>query len=447
MKFVLVDRFAADGVVREHAGSFGAAMSSPGAAGRLVQWLKQNLVNLPVVSFGFAASQLREAGHEVAFSPGEVAEADVVVVASSMHSHREEAALCADLKERLPGARVGFYGMFSSLKPELFPQADFIVQGELEPAVAEFLSGGHDFSGRVGAARLDDLSILPAADWRGMDVRRFSYFPLLHRRPTLPVQSSRGCSHCCGYCSYMPMQGRAHRRRTPEAVVREMAQGVERHGARSFLFRDICFTLNRGHAMDMARGLRRAGLGVEWACETRVDCLDEALIDAMVAAGFRGVNLGIESPDADILAKAGKRSPELERQKHILGVLADRGVRVNAFYILGLPGDTPDTMRRTIAYARELNTLGAQFCVLTPFPGTALFEEYADRLLTDDFARFTEYAPVVDIGSSSPQEVSRALSEAYRYYFNRAWFSRHGLSTLGRAAVNVLGRWAPGAGG
>lgn len=439
MRFVLVDLDLPGGTtIREHAGSFGARMSSSGVAGRVVQWLKERLVRLPVTSFGYAAAMLREAGHEVGFSRGPVDKADVVVVASSLQCHRQEAAYCLELKRRMPEARIGLYGIVSSLMPDLFPGADFVIDGELEAAVAGFLEGTHDFRGRVETGVLKDLGPIPCADWRGMDAGRFSYFPLLHKRPVLPVVSSRGCSYACSYCSYMPMQGRAHRRRSPEAVVAEIAEGRRRNGARSYLFRDICFSLNRGHALEIAQRIRRDAPGVEWACETRVDCLDEALIDAMADSGFRGVNLGIESPDPEILKRAGKKPVELERQERIIGYLLSRGVRVNAFYILGLPGETPETMRATIAYARRLNTVGAQFCVLTPFPGTPLYAEYEGKLLTRDFARFTEYEPVVDIGSSTPAEVSEALAQAYGYYLRWGWISRHGGRTALRAVLNVV---------
>ena len=440
MRFVLVDLTVASGKAnRDHAGGFGAYMNASGASGRIVTWLKSRLVNIPIMSFGFAAALLRQAGHEVVYSSGGAAEGDVFIVATSIHCHRQEMEHAQRLKQANPRSNIGYFGAFPTVRPEIFAGAgDFLVKGELEPAVLAFLRGEHQFQGPLGHGPLEDLRSLPAPDWEGLDLSRFNYFPLLRRRPIVTVQSSRGCPFACDYCSYMPMQARRHRVRDPQAVAREVARNHDRHGVRDFLFRDICFTLNRDHALSLARAIRALRLDLQWACETRIDRLDPELMDTMQEAGWSGVNLGLESPDVESLARAGKQPPPLAQQEAVLQELAARGIRVNGFFLLGLEGDTPASMRETIAYARRLNTLGAQFCILTPFPGTPLYDRLAPSLITDDFTRFNEYEPVVDIGTATPQEVAAAAREAYRYYSRAAWLRRHGWDVLQGLCVNLL---------
>lgn len=440
MKFALVDlQMPERKANRDHTGGFGSFMQAEGLFGGFVSGLKARLISLPVMSFGYTAAMLRAHGHTSHFyRAAPLAEADVIIIASSMHSYSYEVAFALEQKRRFPGAKIGFYGPFAQTKPDFFEAAaDFIIGGELESAIEAFFAGEHDFTGKLNYGTVRDLTRLPMPDWEGFPVQDYSYFPMLHRRPFLPLQSTRGCSFNCDFCPYMVSQTKLFRRRDPKDVVDEMERNIRLYGMRSFLFRDICFTLNKKHAAEIADEMLRRGLDLEWGCETRLDCLTIELIDLLVKAGMRGVNLGIESVSNDILKGAGKKNPEIAHQETIIAALQERGVRVNAFYMLGLPGDTTESMERTIDYACKLNTQGAQFCITTPFPGTPLYEAQKDQLITADFTQFTEYKPVVDIGTATPQEVSNAHARAYRrFYLRGRWMLRHGASTLLRLIAN-----------
>jgi radical SAM superfamily enzyme YgiQ (UPF0313 family) len=442
VKFALVDLQLPDRKAnREHTGGFGSFMQADGVFGGIISRLKSSLINLPVLSFAYTAAMLRERGHEsCVYRNAPLADADIIIIASSMHSHAHEVAFARDQKQLFPKARVGFYGPFAQTKPEFFEQdADFIIGGELESAIEAFLAGEHEFSGTIDFGTVRNLARLPMPDWEGFPVAEFSYFPMLHRRPFLPMQSTRGCSFNCDFCPYMVSQTKLFRRRDPIDVVDEMERNVRLYGMRSFLFRDICFTLNKKHSAAIASEMLHRGLDLEWGCETRLDCLTPELIDLMVKAGLRGINLGIESVSNDILNGVGKKNPEIEHQEAIIGILKQRGIRVNAFYMLGLPGDTAESMQRTIDYACRLNTQGAQFCVTTPFPGTPLYETQKDQLITTDFREFTEYRPVVDIGTATPKEVSLAHARAYRQFYLRwDWIRRYALSTTLRLIANAV---------
>jgi hypothetical protein len=98
-------------------------------------------------------------------------------------------------------------------------------------------------------------------------------------------------------------------------------------------------------------------------------------------------------------------------------------------------------MKNTIEYAARLNTQGAQFCVTTPFPGTSLFEMQKSHLLTTDFTQFNEYQPVMDIRSSTPEQVSRMHAMAYRrFYLRWDWVKQYGLATMTRLTQNAVPR-------
>jgi radical SAM superfamily enzyme YgiQ (UPF0313 family) len=221
-------------------------------------------------------------------------------------------------------------------------------------------------------------------------------------------------------------------------VVDEIEFLVNTYGIKSILFRDICFTLNKKHAQSIAEEIIARGIKIEWACETRVDCMTTELVDIMYQSGFRGVNFGIETGNVDTLKDSGKRSPEIEFQNNLIAYLHQKGVRINAFYMLGLIGDTKETMRETIRYAEYLNTLGAQYCTMTPFPGTNLFERLENKLTTRDFTNFSEYQPVVNIDTASAEEITAAAKRAYQYYFRLGWWSHYGVRTSVRLISTIF---------
>jgi len=440
MRFALVDlKFLDKKANRDHTGGFGSFMQAEGAIGGFVSQIKASLIHLPVMSLGFTAALLRKAGHDVVITDGELVDApDVVIIANSMHCYQDELRWAARQRAHSPNAKVGFYGPFVQEKPSFFSEGvDFRIGGELESTIFAFLDGGISFDGDLNYGIVKDVTRLPIPDWTGMDYKRFSYFPLLHRRPFFPIQSSRGCSYNCDFCPYMVSQTKYYRRRNPEQVIEEIAHNVSVYGMRSFLFRDICYTLNKKHARRISELMLERGLVLEWACETRRDCLDKELIDLMVKSGLRGINIGVETGDNEILERSGKTNPEIEKQQETIAYLHSKGVRINGFYMLGLTGDTAESMQRTIDYAKKLNTLGAQFCIMTPFPGTPLADQVGNALLTTDYTEFNEYQPVVDIGTSTPDEVRSAHGRAYRdYYLRPSWLASNGPKTFVRLIQN-----------
>jgi anaerobic magnesium-protoporphyrin IX monomethyl ester cyclase len=440
MKFALVD-LEVNGTKanRDHTGGFGSHMHADGLSGKIVSRLKERLIQLPMTHFGYAAAILREAGHEVNYHSGDAAGEDVILIASSMHCYTEEVAYARRMKAKFPKSQVGFFGAFVKTHPEKFEAAaDFLIFGELEATLFQFVDGKAQFEGRLDHGLVTDMARLPTPDWRGLDISQYGYFPLLHRRPFITIQSSRGCSFDCDFCPYMVSQTKKYRQRPAKNVVDEMETLIARHGIRSVLFRDLIFTINRKHVEEICRLMIERNVKLEWACETRVDCLPDDLIDLMVKAGFRGVNLGIETVNPETLAESGKKPANVEQQERTIAYMQSRGVRINGFYMLGLIGDTPKTMQTTIDYAEKLNTLGAQFCTMTPFPGTRLYERVKDSLLTDDFSQYDEYQPVVDIKTSTPQEVREYAGRAFQYYLRPSWLVKYGPKTFVRLMQNGL---------
>ena len=128
--------------------------------------------------------------------------------------------------------------------------------------------------------------------------------------------------------------------------------------------------MHKKETKELCKMIAEKNFDLDIGVETRADTLDLELIDLMKKAKIKVVNLGIESPSDEILIASGRRPIKETKLGKVLDALNRASIDVQAFYILGLINDTVDSMKNTIKYSFQLNTFTAQFCVLTPFPGT-----------------------------------------------------------------------------
>ncbi|HTL92577.1 MAG TPA: radical SAM protein, partial [Steroidobacteraceae bacterium] len=387
---------------------------------RALTWLKRRGVRYPILSLGYVAALFDAAGWDVTY--GESAEAargaDVALVYASLIAHRSELALAAEARAQ-GEAKVGFFGPFASVRSDLFDgKADFVIAGEPEGAISTIIESGQIPSGITRSTPIQNLDSLPFPAWHRFDPRGFRYSPYFPGGGGFfPVLSSRGCALSCAYyCPYTAVTGRKWRKRSAENVVAELQHLVSTYGARRVLFRDPLFTLDRERSIEIADRMRAAKLGLEWVCETHLDYLDEELLDRMHAAGLRSIKVGIESATAGVLETVKRHQPQGDRIRRLLAHCDRRGIGVVAFYILGLPTDTEESIQATIDYAMELNTVGAQFTIATPYPGTGFFETASSegRLLTEDWERYDIYTPVMRHENIAPEQMMRLKSQAYQ---------------------------------
>ena len=439
MKFCLVDLKIGDRKAnRDHTGGFGSFMHADGLMGSIVSRLKEKLIHIPVLSLCYGISILNRGGHEATYSYGKVGDADIIIIASSMHCYKEEVAFASHQKKNFPNRKVGFWGAFSKTNPELFRDvADFIIKGDLETTLIAYCKEPFDFSGDLDHGIVKNMDEIPPAQFPQKQIKKFSYFPLLHAKPVVTMLTSKGCSYDCEYCPYMVTQTKLYRRKNSSLVVDEIEHYLINYDIKRIMFRDIIFTLNRRHVEKICQEIIKRKIKIEWACETHPDHLPYDLIDLMYEAGFRGVNLGLETEDVEVIELNGRKPYKTKNQLEMVNYLHSKGIRVNGFYILGMLGDTPSSMRNTFLYASKLNTIGAQFCTMTPFPGTKTFERLKEDLIETDFTKFDIYSPVVDIKTSSVNEVVQASKKSYQYYIRKKWLANYFFSTVYRALMCV----------
>jgi len=316
----------------------------------------------------------------------------LLLVRTSLPTIDFDLGVCADLAERLSFGGVALFGpVLSSLlwHVEKNPALDYLLLGEPDGPALELMRGDpleqiaglryHTDDGWQAASgrRFEtDLDSLPFPRWDLLPHERY-VIPKSSTAGTLkalPMLTSRGCPYGCSYCPYPIGQGLKWRYRSPENVADEMEQLVSRYGVEYILFRDPMFSLKQSRVVELCEEILRRGIKVMWKCETRVDCLDEATIAIMARAGCTGINFGIESTDPEIQEGVHRKPILVQEFLDKIGMCKKHDISTFAFFIVGLPGDTIETILKTIRFALVVQPTWTQFTVATPFIGTPLHE-------------------------------------------------------------------------
>ena len=237
---------------------------------------------------------------------------------------------------------------------------------------------------------IDNLDALPHVTdiyRRDLDVRRYNVPFLLH--PFVSLYTTRGCPAQCTFCLWpQTLSGHPWRKRSTDDVAREMAKAKEYWPyVKEFFFDDDTFNIQTARTIELCAKLKP--LGLTWSCTSRVTTGYETL-KAMKEAGCRLLIVGYESGDQQIL-KNIKKGATLERARQFTKDCHKLGLVVHGDFILGLPGETRETIKNTIKFAKELDVETIQVSVAHAYPGTELHESAlkngfmtADTKMVDD---------------------------------------------------------------
>jgi hopanoid biosynthesis associated radical SAM protein HpnJ len=298
--------------------------------------------------------------------------------------------LAEKIKDANPKIKIAFVGPHVSVLPEKSlrdcPAIDFVVRKEFDFGVVEFAQGkpleeilGVSYlkNGSVvhtpDRPQIEDLDSLPHVTdvyYRDLDPRRYNVPFLLY--PFVSLYTTRGCPAQCTFCLWpQTLSGHPWRKRSTDDVAREMAKAKEYWPfVREFFFDDDTFNIQGPRTIELCDKLKP--LNLTWSCTSRVTTSYETL-KAMKEAGCRLLIVGYESGDQQILKNIKKgatveRACEFTRDCHKLGLV------VHGDFILGLPGETRETIRNTIQFAKELDVETIQVSVAHAYPGTELYD-------------------------------------------------------------------------
>lgn len=358
-------------------------------------------INLPPMGLLYVAASLEQAGHRVvvrdlslqgeALSVSDLKGADVVGISSD--STRIEKAMVVARQAARAGRPVvmgGPHPQFMADEICACGAVSYIVKGEGEPvfpALLAALEKGADPSSVRGLifreqgriietpdADRPDVESLPWPARHLVDLQRYS--GCVDEVPLTPIVTSRGCPGACHFCSSSSFFGRGWRYRSAESVLLELDEIHNRYGFRGVAFLDDNFTLLPERVEKVADGIIERGYNLKLWNFSRVDTIvnNPGMVKKLAAAGSRTIYLGIESDSANTLNSLGKNTTIADVERAV-ALLKENRIDVFGSYIIGNLDEDRGDVERTIELALRLDTSIAQFSILTPYPGTQLYQE------------------------------------------------------------------------
>ena len=421
----------------------------------------------------FAAGVLKDAGFDVLLVDAVASDMDfqqcvkragsfnpvLAVVETSTPSIENDLDFCRELKCRIPNLVLVIVGTHPSACYEEVLKAclavDIVALGEYEHSILDIARRLADkkewcdvpgiafresqksvkTSARPFIENLDDLPFVSRIYKEYLPIEQY-YFSLA-RHPMIMLITGRGCPNGCFFCVYpQTMHGTRYRFRSPENVVEELKFiKAELPMVKEIVFEDDTFTANEHRVVEICLLMQKAGINKNWFANVRVDTSLETLRE-MKKAGFRGCAVGFENGDQSILDAMGKgitvgQSIAFKKNCDSLGIL------VHGCFMVGFPGETRESMERTLDFAKRLNCDSAQFYPVFPYPGTKAYtwvskQEY---LITSDYTKWLDtggrHECIYNLPGLSSHDMHNFCESAYmRYYFSPKYIFRKVMQSI-----------------
>lgn len=338
---------------------------------------------------------------------------------------------------------------------------DIIIYGEPEDTLKEILQG-KKYPDILGIYYRDDLRVkFSGARPFIEDLDRLP-FPARHlvdnniyRRPDnnkvqATIKVSRGCPFHCFFCLATPVSGAKVRKRSPENIVAEIRECVEKYNITNFLFWSDIFNIDKEWVMELCQKIIDSGLEITWSANTRADTADEEMAEMMYKAGCRLVSIGVESGSQEMLDHIGKKIT-LDDVRLTVRIFKKAGIKIYNYFVIGLPWEDEDTVEDTIDFAIELDSDFISFYTATPLPGTK-FYEYAqkNKLINSDTSFSSAYFyPSVSTHNLTKEQVFKLHKKALKRFYLRPSFiiktlvgikSFEEFKNYAKAGINLLVR-------
>lgn len=362
---------------------------------------QQDVELLYIDTIGMAVSNYELETRLKAFDPDLIG---LSVFTSHFHTAR---SFSEYLKSFLPRVQIMLGGVHTSIFPTetlmYSPEVDYACVGEAEMVLPEFIrrfQAGESLEGLRGIVFRDEEGQVkypgPAEMNRDLDSTPFPsrhlipnevYYNFISKRKNYTVfNSSRGCPFGCIFCEAARTKWR---HRSAENVVDEFEECYEKFGIREIDIFDSAFTIKKSRVFDICNEIIRRGLHKKmiWNARSRVDSVDDQeVLDALGAAGCYRIFYGLESGNQEILKTLDKKN-DLEQIRRVVNMTKKAGISNFAYFLVGSPGETYETYRQTVDFAKSLPLDFAIFNNLTPYPKTRLYSDHYEPNVQNDFWR------------------------------------------------------------
>ena len=367
---------------------------------------------------------------------------ELCVIHTSTPSFASDVQVAQAMKDANPALKIGFVGAKVAVQPaESLQQGapiDFVARNEFDFTCLE-VAEGRDFAGIDGIsyrdangrlvhnkdrAILQDMDQLPfVSDVYKRDLRIEDYFIGYLMHPYVSIYTGRGCKSRCTFCLWpQTVGGHTYRVRSPGHVADEV-RSIQRNfpQVREIFFDDDTFTDNLPRAEAIARELGK--LGVTWSCNAKAN-VPRTTLKVLKDNGLRLLLVGYESGNQQILHNI-KKGMRIEVARQFTTDCHELGIKIHGTFILGLPGESKETIEETIRFATEINPHTLQVSLAAPYPGTFLYDQAVENGWLD-----AEHAELIDergvqiaplhYPHLSHTEIFGSVEEFYKRFYFRA---------------------------
>ena len=316
-----------------------------------------------------------------------------------------------------------------------FKDLDYVIMGEAELTVKELIPSvdakqplkevkGIAFRDKNNKVKINEkrpfienLDDLPIPLHELLPIKKYT-LPFIGSNYTF-VLESRGCPYFCTFCRQPIMWERKFRSRSPQSILKELVK-LDELGIRNVIFHSDTFTIKKKKVIELCKMIIDTNLKIRWMCNSRVDTIDEEMLGWMKKAGCWMIAYGIESGCQEILDNT-KKDITIAQIETAINNTKKAGIKIWGYFVMGLPGETEETIDKTIAFSKKLPLDIANFAVGTPYPGTDFYKEAKQNnwLETTNWEDFDQnYSTIVNYEHLSAKQIKAGIKKAYiAWYF------------------------------
>jgi len=408
---------------------------------------------LPSLGLGYIAAMLEKNGISVAILDATVEGVDIgnfinylrklksrpeyigiTATTTEINMALEVAQIC---KKILPESKTVLGGVHPTVMPKetlTNKNVDFVIRGEGEFSFLELVQGNnianilglsYKVNGRqvhnLPRDRIKDLDNLPFPAFHLMPIEK--YHPplgLYKRLPAVNIITARGCPNRCTYCATHTIWSNKLYCRSVENIIEEIKYLAKIFGIKEISISDDTFTISKERVMQFCDKLLSEDIDLTWSCNSRVEKIDEEALRLMKKAGCHHICYGIESADEEILKNINKNI-SLNKAKELLKLTKKIGITCRASFMFGNPGETSETMKKTLDFAISTNPDFAVFNVTTPYPGTPMYKWAKDNgyLMDENWETYHGSKAHIKLPTIEPENIEQFQKHSFKKFYFR----------------------------
>jgi radical SAM superfamily enzyme YgiQ (UPF0313 family) len=395
----------------------------------------------------YIAAALEQAGHEVQMldnylmqqSTEEVQQLvlklqpTIVGITCGSATYKKCVETAQAIKQVAPKCKIIVGGWHASYMPESLletPEIDYAVMGEGEQAItnlAAFIMK-EDYLGASNVAgiacrsatgviknepKFINMDELPFPARHLLPLEKYDRnIEFLKAKPADVMSISRGCTFSCGFCETKKLWGNINRQFSPQRVIAEVNDLVDKYGTRGIYFINDNFTMRKNQTAELCDLLTKSKLDIEWVCDTRVDLVNQELLEKMASAGCKTIWFGIESGSQKVLNHIN-RNITLEQIEEAFKMCRKVGIQVACSFMLGMPSETKEDLMASYRFAEKLDADWCQFNVFIAYPDSSLWRE---MLETGKYTQLDDFLYSYKTDEFDYNELMRIQKQFFKEY-------------------------------